>query len=136
MQCLACQLFPWCSVGLGRWSSWNGAQWLPFLAVVAPHDLGSPGEASSKGDHGANPAARRMEEVVWGCVRAAEDWLLLGTLPPATLPPAPGDVLTSSVLVVTPLTGCFGWAGFPKLEDLTDRRSSCYLPSCSYPGLQ
>ena len=34
-----------------------------------------------------------------------------------------------------PLTDCFGWAGFPKLEDLADRRSSYYLPSCNCLGL-
>ena len=54
------------SVRLGQWPCWHGAQWLPFLAVVAPHAFKSPGEASSKGDHGAIPTARRMEEVAGG----------------------------------------------------------------------
>jgi len=95
---------PWCSVGLGQWPSRHGAQWLPFLAVVSQHALGSPGEGSSEVNHGAIPTARRMEEVAGGCARVAEDRLLLGAPPPAPLPPAPGgDVPTNSMLVASSL---------------------------------
>lgn len=42
----------------------------------------------------AIPTSRRMMEVVRSCVKAAEDRLLLEALPPAR-----GDVLTSSMVV-------------------------------------
>lgn len=52
------------------------------------------------------------EEVVGGSVRAPEDRVLLGALPPGLLPPAPGeDVPTSSMLVASSPHWLF-WVGW------------------------
>lgn len=61
------------------------------------------------------------EEVVGGSVRAAEDRVLLGAHHQAHChQPQEETCRPAACWWHPPLTGFFGWAGFPKLEDLAD----------------
>lgn len=114
---------PWCSMGLSQWPSWHGAQWLlPLLAVVTLHISESAGEAPTKGDCGTIPAAWRTEEVVglcWGSSGQAAPWgIAISPTAPSSGRRCVDQQRAGGILLPT---GCFGWAGFSKLEDLTDR---------------